>query len=84
VTNVVFLGRVVVLAAHESCPSGDDSVGVAQQLLHDPGAAPSENRDLGVVAHLHPLHRRKSGYFWASTLINGAGRTAAERCGAAP
>src|ERR1700757_5377232 len=52
-TDVVFLGRVVVLATHESSPSGDDSFGVAQQLLHGPSAASSENRSLGVVTHPH-------------------------------
>jgi len=58
-TDVGFLGRVHILATHESSPSGDDSFGVAQQLLHDPGAAASENRNLGVVAHLHLHPRRK-------------------------
>src|SRR5690348_6761787 len=44
VTPVVLLRRVVILTAHEPGSSGDDSFGVAQQLLHDPGAASGKNR----------------------------------------
>src|SRR5919198_1904785 len=51
VTPRALLGRVLALAAGPSLSGGDDSVGVAQQLLHDPGAASREHCGLGVVAH---------------------------------
>src|SRR5204862_5380639 len=50
-TDVV-LGRVLVLLADPAHAGGDDSVAVAKQLLHDPEAAPREDRALGVFAHL--------------------------------
>src|ERR671918_286951 len=47
----MLLGRVVAVAAAPSHAGGDDPGGLAQQLLHDPGAASREYRGLGVVAH---------------------------------
>src|SRR5262249_36136813 len=41
----------VVLAAGPSRASGNDSVTVAQQLLHDPVASSGEDGGLGAVAH---------------------------------
>src|SRR5215471_15996953 len=55
VPAIVVLGWVVVLAAGPSHAGGDDSVAVAQQLLHDPETASREDRGLGVVAHRFAL-----------------------------
>src|SRR5215470_4298711 len=50
-TDVVLLGRILVLPAHPADARGHDPVAVAKQLLHDPEAAPREDRALGVFAH---------------------------------
>src|SRR5262245_13087562 len=50
-TPWALLAGIVALAAGPSHAGGDDPVGVAQQLLHDPRALSREDSGLGVVAH---------------------------------
>lgn len=59
-TAVVLLGRVLVHPTHEAGPGGEDSFGMAQQLLPGPGAqldqwsrAPAEGMDAGAEIDLH-------------------------------
>src|SRR3954453_16109640 len=66
VTLRVLLGRAVAIAAGPSHTRRDDPAGVAQQLLHDPGATSRENRPLGAVGH-GPLLPEKSARRYSRT-----------------
>src|SRR4051794_39030826 len=51
VTGMVSVSRVVVVPAGVSDRGRDDSIAMAQQLLHAPEAARGKDRGLGVVVH---------------------------------
>src|SRR5262245_7770986 len=69
-TDVVLRGRVLVLPADPAYAGGDDPAALAKQLLHDPEAAPREDRALGVFAHLVVLPYNQTRFTQRAAIVD--------------